>query len=88
MLAEEMLAEIRKNFECQYRKNNRPKDMALFIRHESEGRLHCEVNVYFPPAARTIAEAFGAVPCSKPSPENLGLLVGSPEPTSLYFNTE
>ena len=39
MLAEEKLAEIKKSFACEYRKNNRPKDMALFIRDKSEGRL-------------------------------------------------
>ena len=74
MLAGESLDEIRALFlsHCI-----RPGgDMAVFVRHESEGRLHCEVHVYFSPATIELAKAFGAVACTKPSPLDLGLLAG------------
>jgi hypothetical protein len=54
-------------------------EMALFVRHESEGRLHCEVRAYFSPAAASVARAVGADPCDRPSPEGLALLVGAPD---------
>jgi hypothetical protein len=44
-----------------------PADAAVFVRHESEGRLHCEVHLYFSPAAVALAQALGAVPCARPS---------------------
>ena len=60
--------------------------MAIFIRHESEGRLHCKVNAYFSPAAGAVAEAVGARPCSKPAPDGLGLLAGAKESWALLFS--
>jgi len=77
MLAGEILEQIRTLFLSSYAGPDAAKDMAVFVRHESEGRLHCEVHVYFPPAAIEVAEAFGATPCTKPSPADLGLLAGS-----------
>jgi hypothetical protein len=50
--------------------------MAVFTRHESEGRLHCKVTAYFSPAAGEVARAFGAQPCAKPARAGLGLLAG------------
>ncbi|GAB3251412.1 hypothetical protein [Chitinimonas naiadis] len=40
---------------------------AVFVRHESEGRLHCSVVVYFSPASSVLAVAFDASPCQAPS---------------------
>jgi hypothetical protein len=77
MLAGESLDVIKALFLSAYEKAHRPTDMAVFVRHESEGRLHCEVKVYLPPAAAGVAEAVGAIPCSKPVPYSLGLLAGS-----------
>ncbi len=49
---------------------------AVLMRHESEGRLHCAVKLYFPPALETLALLVGADPCSAPSPDGLGVLAG------------
>ncbi len=51
-------------------------DMPILTRHDSEGRLHCEVFVYFSPAAAEIAQAFEAKPCERPLRRCLDLLVG------------
>jgi hypothetical protein len=55
----------------------RPDDLALFIRHQAEGRLHCEVEVYFPPAAAGVARAVDAMPCRRPAIDGRGLLAGA-----------
>lgn len=39
----------------------------VFMRHESEGQVHCELVLYFPVETRTLARAYRAVPC--PAPE-------------------
>lgn len=51
-------------------------EAAVFIRHESEGDLHCELKAYFSPGARAVAEAAGAEPCLRPVPAGLSLLLG------------
>lgn len=56
----------------------RPVDMAVFTRHELEGRLQCEVVAYFSPAAEVIARQMDAQACEKPSRAELDLLVGEP----------
>ena len=77
MLAGEALEEIRAAFASRANRAEAAADMAVFIRHESEGRLHCEVHVYFSPAAVDVAAAFDARACTKPSAQGLGLLAGS-----------
>jgi uncharacterized protein YeaO (DUF488 family) len=72
-------------FLSEYEKANRPADVAVFVRHESQGRLHCEVKIYFSPASAVVAEAVDAVPCRKPSSDGLGLLAGSPESWPVLF---
>ena len=52
-------------------------DMALFTRHESEGRLHCDLLVYFSPATSTLARSLGARTCARPAPGDMDLAVGS-----------
>ncbi len=52
---------------------------AAFFRHESEGRLHCEVWVYFTPGAAAVARTVGAGPCPPPAADGLSLLAGAPE---------
>lgn len=72
---------------CQsaYTKANCPNEMAVFLRHESEGRLHCEVVVYFSPAMAHIAGEMGAIPCEQPTKHGLSLLVGAPTAWPLLF---
>ena len=77
MLAGELLDQIRALFLAEYEKADRPADMAVFVRHESEGRLHCEVKAYFSPASAVVAQAVDALPCEKPAADGLGLLAGS-----------
>lgn len=85
MLAEEALNRTKALFLTEYLKSNSPRDMALFFRHESEGRLHCEVKVYFSPASALLATALDAAPCNRPSPDDLGLLAGSEDAWSILF---
>lgn len=77
LLAWQPLREIEDRFALDEAKAGGSADMAVFIRHESDGRLHCEVVVYFSPAAGAVAQAFDAVRCGPPSPHGLGLLAGS-----------
>lgn len=56
----------------------RPLDKAVFVRNDSEGRLHCEVTVYFSPAASDLAKRFTAATCEKPEAAGLDLLAGDP----------
>lgn len=85
MLAGESLEHIKELFLAVNESGNSSKEQALFIRHESEGRLHCEVKVYFSPAAAFVAKAVNALPCNKPCPDGLSLLAGSEESWSILF---
>ena len=77
MLAGDDLEDIQALFLRAYEQAGSPEDMAIYVRHEAEGRLHCEVKLYFTPASSELAEAVGARCCPSPSVEGLGLLVGS-----------
>lgn len=77
MLADEALEHIKALFLATYEKAGSPDDMAIYVRHEAEGRLHCEVKLYFTPATHEVAEVVSAKYCPSPSPEGLGLLAGS-----------
>ena len=46
MLAYELLHQFEELFSAAHASAGKPGDMAAFVRHESEGRLHCEVKVY------------------------------------------
>lgn len=85
MLSGESLEHIKALFVSKYKQTDDSKAWAIFVRHESEGRLHCEVKVYFPPATVVVAQAVGARACMKPSSAGLGLLAGSEESRSLFF---
>jgi hypothetical protein len=80
-LSEEILAAFRTAFTSA----GKPTDMAIFTRHESEGRLHCEVMAYFSPSAVGLAKLFEAGPCSPPSRSGLGLLAGDEDCWSVLF---
>jgi len=85
MLADEEKGRIEESFRSAFAEARGPKEMALFVRHESEGRLHCEVKLYFSPACLVVARQVGALPCDPPSPDGLGLLVGSKDAWRALF---
>ena len=85
MMAPTPTAEIEEAFQKAFVAAGSPPEMAVFIRPESEGRLHCEVMAYFSPAADALAEAFEADPCLRPSPAGLGLLAGDESCWSVLF---
>jgi len=85
MLAAEPMEDIKASFLSLGGRSAAAADRAVFIRHESEGRLHCEVRVYFSPAAAEVAKACGAVACARPSPRDLGLLAGPETAWDILF---
>lgn len=85
MLAYEPLGIIENCFSSKYKNAECPKEIAVFVRHESERRLHCEVKTYFSPASIDVAQELDAKPCEKPSPEGLSLLIGSEESWLILF---
>ena len=76
MTADRRLDEIEEAFRGAFVAAGRPPDMAVLKRHDTEHSLHCEVTVYFSPAAAATAKAFGAQPCARPLRSNLDLLAG------------
>lgn len=62
-------------FQPSFEAAGKPIEMAVFTRRE-EGRLRCEVTAYFSPAAKDVAEWFGALPCAPPARAGLELLAG------------
>jgi len=71
-------------FHSQYRDPG-AAGQALFIRHDSEGRLHCHVIVYFPPACIDLALELGARTCASPARHDLGLLAGDDDAWTACF---
>jgi hypothetical protein len=78
-------AEIEQKFLQSFTAAGGRKDMAIFTRPESEGRLYCEIMAYFSPAARDVALAFDAEPCAKPARAGLNLLAGDEGAWSVLF---
>lgn len=85
VLVQEQLDRIRELFRDAYSDVKPPKELAVFIRHESEGRLHCRVIVYFSPASASVATKVNAAPCNKPTSANLVLLAGADESWAILF---
>ena len=85
LMAWEPLGHIEELFSSEHAKAGSPEEMAVFIRHESEGRLHCEVRAYFSPAAFAVARQVDAAPCARPSTDGLSLLAGVEESWQLLF---
>ena len=77
-------AEIEERFQPIFESAGKPIAMAVFVRRE-EGDVHCEVTAFFSPAAREIAERFGASPCAAPAREGLELLAGDESCWSALF---
>lgn len=76
MLAWDSLDQIEALYASLYEGADSHQDVAVFIRHESEGRLHCEVLAYFSPNSFLLAAELDAAPCGRPSKEDLSLHVG------------
>lgn len=85
ILAAVPLANIEEQFRLAYARAGLPEDMALFVRQQSEGGLHCDVSLYFSPAAAAVARAAGAEPCGRPLRQGLGLVIGHDACWSLLF---
>ena len=85
MMAAKPSDEIREAFLTLFDAAGNPTDMAIFTRNDSEGGLHCEVSVYFSPAAVEVAKAFDAIPCDKPLRSGLDLLAGNKSCWSTLF---
>ncbi len=83
LLAGPLLEDVKARFLQAFEASARPSGMAAFFRHESEGRLHCEIYVYFSPGAAAMARAMAAEPCPRPSPDGLDLLAGPEDAWSL-----
>lgn len=67
-----------------------PDDMAAFIRHEADGRLHCEVKIYLSPASSAIVKDLfktdvNVTECEQPSIDSLSLLAGTKNAQQLLF---
>ena len=85
VLAFEPKEHIQAQFAPLFSAAGRPADMAVFARHELEGRLQCEVVAYFSPAAAALAQARGARPCARPARGDLDLLAGDPACWAVLF---
>ena len=84
-LAGEPLSRLEALFRAARVQAGDPGEMALFVRQESGGRLHCELTAYFSPASAAVARAVEADRCERPSPEGLSLLAGAPESWRALF---
>jgi hypothetical protein len=85
MLACEQQDRIKELLLSAYADAGSPSEMAAFTRHESEGRLHCEVKIYFSPMSVAVANKVNAEPCEKPSAEGLSMLVGAQDSWLILF---
>lgn len=85
ILAYESKDQIQAMFATLFAAAARPADMAVFTRHELEGRLQCEVVAYFSPSAKIIARQMDAQACEKPARTELDLLVGEPACWTILF---
>ncbi len=85
MMAYEPIQQIEEVFKPLYAAAGEPMDMAVFTRHDSEGRLHCKVTAYFSPAAAEVARIFDAEPCKKPLQRGMDLLAGNQHCWSVIF---
>jgi transcriptional regulator len=76
LTAQDARARIQEEFALIAEAAGRPSDMAVLGRVDSEGRLHCELTVYFPPRLAELARRFDARPCAQPPRAGLELLAG------------
>lgn len=80
---------IQEEFMVSFVAAGQPKDMAVFSSSRwaatVEGRSAKLITVYFSPSASSLAKAFGAVACTKPSSAGIGLLVGLQDALDGFF---
>ncbi len=76
IMAAPFLETLKEQFSSIYSAEENSEQAALFVHYDSEGRLHCEVTVYFSPATATLANAVNAEPCKEPYTQGLSLLAG------------
>ena len=86
MLVSDALDHIESVYASLYQRADSPHDAAVFIRHESEGRLHCEVMAYFSPNSFLLAAELDAAPCNRPSKEDLSMHVGNEDSWQTLFS--
>ena len=86
MLARDSLDRIESLYTSLYGVPDGHREIAVFIRHESEGRLHCEVMAYFSSDAFLLAAALDAAPCERPSKHDLSLHVGPEDSWKTLFS--
>lgn len=84
IMAHEPLGRIEQLSLSVYDNSKNRGNMAVFIRHESQGQLHCAVKVYFSPQLAAVAKEFDAQSCERPQREGLSVLVGSQECWRLF----
>jgi hypothetical protein len=87
LMAHVELGEIESAVLAAQRDKPEKSGLAVFTRHDSEGRLQCAVTAYFSPAAAALANRFHAVPCRSPARGELTLLCGDPEAWMLLRDT-
>lgn len=85
IVASEPLERIATEFRAAFAAAGSPRAMALFVRHDAAGDLHCEVTLYFSPSATEVAARLGATRCARPSPRGLSLVVGTEDCWPLLF---
>lgn len=85
LMAHAEMERIEQRFRAVYAAAGRPSDMALFIRHVSEGQLHCDVILYFPPTTAELAVWAEAESCPRPVRPGLGLFAGPDEAWAVLF---
>jgi len=84
-LAADSQARLQQVLRSMFARAGSPTDMAAFLGHESEGRLHCEVKVYLSPSSVEAAHEIGAERCARPSRHGLSLLAGGQECWQILF---
>lgn len=84
MLAGEALTQLEACYQSTYPSDHSDK-IAVFIRHESEGHLHCEVKAYLSPDTDNLAKMIDADPCARPSRDGLSLLAGTEAAWQVFF---
>ncbi len=82
LLASPALSHVEALFEAIYGDSGVP---AVFVRHESEGQLHCSVMLYFPPEAQELAQRVQARRCHPPGKDGLSVLVGDEDGLLRWF---
>jgi hypothetical protein len=85
MLSAGLLEQAESKILSSYTLAGCPTTMGAFYRHESEGRLHCEVIVYLSPSFSSVARELNANPCAKPAKGGLTMLVGSDDAWLFLF---